>query len=42
MKDGQKEGKFTWYGTTPPDGGVVLVSEWDVRALIDTEWRVTN
>ena len=38
-KDGQKEGKFIWYGTIPPGEGVVLVSEWDVRAPFDVEWR---
>ena len=38
-KNGQKEGKFIWYGTIPPGEEVVLVSEWDVRAPFDVEWR---
>ena len=39
-KDGKKEGKFIWYGTISPGEEVVLVSEWDVRAPVDTEWRI--
>jgi len=39
-KDGQKEGKFIWYGTISPGEEVVLVSEWDVRAPFDAGWRV--
>ena len=38
-KNGQKEGKFIWYGTISPGEEVVLVSEWDVRAPFDVEWR---
>ncbi|KAF9651185.1 hypothetical protein BDM02DRAFT_3259188 [Thelephora ganbajun] len=41
-KNGQKEGKFVWYGTIPPGKEVVLVSEWDVRAPVDAEWRVKS
>ena len=39
-KDGQKEGKFVWYGTIPPGKEVILISEWEVRAPVDAEWRV--
>ena len=39
-KDGKKEGKFIWYGTISPGEEVVLVSEWDVRAPVDTECRI--
>jgi len=41
-KDGQKEGRFIWYGTISPGEEVVLVSEWDVRAPVDAEWRVKS
>ena len=41
-KNGQKEGKFIWYGTIPPGQEVVLVSEWDVRAPFDVEWKVKS
>ena len=41
-KDGQKEGKFVWYGTIPPDEEMILVSEWDVRAPFDAGWRVKS
>jgi len=41
-KDGQKEGRFIWYGKISPGEEVVLVSEWDVRAPVDTEWRVKS
>jgi len=41
-KDGQKEGKFIWYGTISPGKEVVLVSEWDVRAPFDVGWRVKS
>jgi len=41
-KDGQKEGKFIWYGTISPGEEVVLVSEWDVRAPVDAEWRAKS
>jgi len=41
-KDGQKEGKFVWYGTISPGEEEVLVSEWDVRAPVDAEWRVRS
>ena len=41
-KNGQKEGKFIWYGTIPPGDEVVLISEWDVRAPFDVEWRVKS
>ena len=42
MKNGQKEGKFIWYGTISPGEEVVLVSEWDVRAPFDVEWKVES
>jgi len=32
--NGQKEGKFIWYGEIPPGEEVVLVSEWDVRETV--------
>ena len=38
-RNGQKEGKFIWHGSIPPGEEVVLVSEWDVRAPFDVEWR---
>jgi hypothetical protein len=41
-KNGQKEGKFIWYGTIPPREEVVLVSEWEVRAPIDADWRLRS
>jgi len=41
-RGGQKEGKFIWYGTISPGEEVVLVSEWDVRAPVDAEWRVKS
>ena len=41
-KNGQKEGKFIWYGTIPPGEEVVLISEWEVRAPADAEWRVKS
>jgi len=41
-RNGQKEGKFIWYGTIPPGEEVVLVSEWEVRAPIDADWRVKS
>jgi len=41
-KNGQKEGKFIWYGTISPGEEVVLVSEWEVRAPVDAEWRVKS
>ena len=41
-KNGQKEGKFIWFGTIPPGEEVVLVSEWDVRAPFDAGWRVKS
>ncbi|KAF9783017.1 hypothetical protein BJ322DRAFT_1009242 [Thelephora terrestris] len=41
-KNGQKEGKFIWYGTIPPGAEVDLVSEWEVRAPVDAEWRVKS
>ena len=41
-KNGRKEGKFIWYGTIPPGEEVVLVSEWDVRAPFDVEWKVKS
>jgi hypothetical protein len=41
-KNGQKEGKFIWYGSISPGEKVVLVSEWDVRAPVDTDWRVKS
>ena len=41
-ENGQKEGKFIWFGTIPPGEEVVLVSEWDVRAPFDAEWRVKS
>ena len=39
-KNGKKEGKFIWYGTISPGEEVVLVSEWDVRAPVDAEWKI--
>ena len=42
MRNGQKEGKFIWYGSIPPGEEVVLVSEWDVRAPVDVEWRIES
>jgi len=41
-KNGQKEGKFIWYGTIPPGEEVILVSEWDVRAPVEAEWRIKS
>ena len=41
-KNGQKEGKFIWYGSIPPGKEVVLHSEWEVRAPVDAEWRVKS
>ena len=41
-RDGQKEGKFIWYGTISPGEEVVLVSEWDVRAPFDAGWRIKS
>ena len=41
-KDGKKEGKFVWYGTTPPGEEVVLISEWDVRAPVDAGWMIKS
>jgi len=41
-KNGKKEGKFIWYGTISPGEEVVLVSEWDVRAPVDVEWRIKS
>ena len=41
-KNGQREGKFVWYGTIPTGKEVVLVSEWDVRAPVDAEWRIRS
>jgi len=41
-KNGQKEGKFIWFGTISPGEEVVLVSEWDVRAPFDAGWRVKS
>ena len=41
-KNGKKEGKFIWCGTIPPSEEVVLVSEWDVRAPVDAEWRLKS
>ena len=41
-ENGQKEGKFIWYGTIPPGKEVVLVSEWDVRAPVDVDWRIKS
>ena len=41
-KNGQKEGKFIWYGTIPPGEGVVLISEWEVRAPVDADWMVKS
>jgi len=41
-KNGKKEGKFIWYGTISPGGEVVLVSEWDVRAPVDAEWKIKS
>ena len=41
-ENGKKEGKFIWYGTIDPGEEVVLVSEWDVRAPVDAEWRVKS
>ena len=40
--NGQKEGKFVWYGTIPPGEEVALASEWEVRAPVDVEWRVKS
>ena len=41
-RNGQKEGKFIWYGTIPPGREVVVVSKWDVRAPVDAEWTVKS
>ena len=41
-ENGKKEGKFIWYGTIHPGEEVALVSEWDVRAPVDAEWRVIS
>jgi len=41
-KNGKKGGKFIWYGTISPGEEAVLVSEWDVRAPVDTEWRIKS
>ena len=41
-KNGKKEGKFIWYGTISPGEEVVLVSEWDVRAPADAEWKIKS
>ena len=41
-RNGQKEGKFIWYGTISPGEEVVLVSEWDVRAPVDAEWKIKS
>jgi len=41
-KNGKKEGKFIWYGAISPGEEVVLVSEWDVRAPVDAEWRIKS
>ena len=41
-ENGKKEGRFIWYGTIDPGEEVVLVSEWDVRAPVDAEWRVKS
>ena len=41
-RNGQKEGKFIWYGTISPGEEVVLVSEWDVRAPVDAEWKIRS
>jgi hypothetical protein len=41
-RNGQKEGKFIWYGTIPPGEEVVLISKWDVRAPVDAGWRLRS
>ena len=41
-KNGKKEGKFIWYGTISSGEEVVLVSEWDVRAPVDAEWKIES
>jgi len=41
-ENGKKEGKFVWYGTIHPGEEAILVSEWDVRAPVDAEWRVKS
>ena len=40
-ENGKQEGRFIWYGAIHPGEEVVLVSEWDVRAPVDAEWKVT-
>lgn len=41
-ENGRNEGKFIWYGTISPGEEVVLVSEWDIRAPVDTEWKIES
>ena len=41
-KNGQKEGKFIWYGMIRPGKEVVLVSKWDAKARFDVEWKVES
>ncbi|KAF9653409.1 hypothetical protein BDM02DRAFT_1911688 [Thelephora ganbajun] len=41
-RNGKKEGKFIWYGTISPGEEIVLVSEWDVKAPVDTKWRIKS
>ena len=41
-KNGKQEGKFIWYGSISPGEEVFLVSEWDVRAPVDVEWRIKS
>ena len=41
-KNGQKEGKFIWYGSIPPGTEAVLYSGWEVRAPVDAKWRVKS
>ena len=32
--------RFIWHGPISPGEEVVLVSEWDMRALVNEEWVV--
>jgi uncharacterized protein (TIGR02231 family) len=41
-KGGKKTGKFVWLGKIDSGQKVVLVSEWEVRAPIDVDWKESS
>lgn len=41
-KERKREGKFVWSGSVSPGEHVTLVSEWEVRAPVDTDWTESS